>query len=54
MAASAEFPPGAMWLVQTRMINEFLHSTYSVDEVMDLVEANPILPDYVSVLRRTF
>jgi len=41
-------------LVQTRMINEFLHSTYSVDEVMDLVEANPILPDYVSVLRRTF
>lgn len=54
MDAGADFPPAATWLVLTRLINEFLHTHYSVDAVMDLVQDNPLLPDYVSVLRRSF
>ena len=54
MDASADFPPAATWLVLTRLINEFLHTRYTIDEIMDLVQDNPLLPDFVSVLRRSF
>lgn len=48
----AELPVGAAQLTIVRLVNGYLGTSYSIDEVLDLMEQHDTLYDTITVLSR--